>query len=93
MAVYRHEIEELARFAPTLLAIHPPIEAMRRWLARAASYGQVRSGVRELIHAASTESVEGEACALVIGAIEQLLDAGTAAGRLRQCIEPTTSCC
>lgn len=88
LAVYRHEIEELAELAPALLAAHPPIAAMRLWLARVVRYGQVKYGVAELIHAATTETVESEAYALVVGAIKQLLDAGTAAGELRQDVDP-----
>ena len=88
LAVYRNEIENLADLAPQLLAAHPPLEALRLWLEQVARYGQLKYGVAELIHAATTDTVEEEAYKLVIGAIKQLLDAGAAAGLLRPDVHP-----
>lgn len=88
LAVYRNEIENLADLAPQLLAAHPPLEALRRWLDQVARYGQRKYGVAELIHAATTDTVEAEAYRLVTGAIKHLLDAGAAAGLLRSDVQP-----
>ncbi|HVQ96457.1 MAG TPA: TetR/AcrR family transcriptional regulator [Mycobacteriales bacterium] len=88
LAVYRHEIDQLAALAPALLAEHPPVEALRRWLDRVARYGQLKYGVAEVIHAATTETAETEAYGLIIGAIAGLLDAGAAAGQLRTDVQP-----
>jgi AcrR family transcriptional regulator len=86
--VYRAEIETVAELAPALLAAHPPLEALRLWLDRVARYGQVKFGVAEVIHAATTDTVEDEAYRLVTGAIGALLDAGAAAGVLRPGVDP-----
>lgn len=88
LAVYRNEIENLADLAPQLLAAHPPLVALRRWLEQVARYGQLKYGVAELIHAATTDTVEEAAYTLVTGAIKQLLDAGAAAGLLRPDVYP-----
>jgi AcrR family transcriptional regulator len=87
MAVYHDEIQRLADLAPALLEDHPPLEALRRWLERVAQYGQLKYGVAEIIHSA-VDSREEQAYALVIGAINCLLDAGTAAGLFRPDIDP-----
>ena len=86
LAVYREEIESLARLAPALLAEHPPLVALRAWLDRVAGYGQLKFGVAEVIHAAA--GGEEEAYALVVGAIRELLDACTTAGVLRPDVDP-----
>ncbi|GAA5017433.1 TetR/AcrR family transcriptional regulator [Actinopolymorpha pittospori] len=88
LAIYRHELEELAALAPALLETQPPLTALRGWLDRVARYGQVKYGVAEVIHAATTASLEDEAYALVIGAIKQLLTAGADAGLLRPDVDP-----
>lgn len=88
LVVYRQEIEELAALAPALLADHPPLEALRRWLDRVARYGQLKYGAAEIIHAATTARDDDEAHALVVGAIERLLAAGSEAGLLRADIDP-----
>lgn len=88
LVVYRDEIERLAELAPALLDKHPPLEALRLWLDRVAWYGQLKYGLADVIHSATTATIEGEAYALVIDAIKQLLAAGAEAGLLRDDVDP-----
>jgi AcrR family transcriptional regulator len=88
LAVYRREIEELAASAPVLLEENSPLDALRLWLNQVARYGQLKFGVAEIIHAATTDSLEKEAYELIIGAIERLLTAGADAGLLRPDLDP-----
>ena len=48
----------------------------------------MKYGVAEVIHAATTATLEDEAYALVIGAIKQLLTAGADVGLLRPDVDP-----
>lgn len=88
LAVYRHDVDEVVNLAPTLLASHPPIEALRLWFDRLAHYGQLKYGVAEVIHAASSDGLATEIHGPVIGAITQLLDACSAAGEVKPGIDP-----
>src|SRR5580693_5308676 len=36
LEVYRHEVTQLAEAAPALLASHPPLDALRKWMDRLA---------------------------------------------------------
>lgn len=88
VAVYRQEIEALARLAPELLAEHPPLRATQLWFDRLAYYGRMKYGVAAIIHGATTEGAEREAWDLIVAAIHQLLDAGAAAGVFKPDIAP-----
>jgi AcrR family transcriptional regulator len=83
LAVYQHEIELLANLATTLLAEHPPRDALRLWLERLAYYGRMKYGVAAIIHGASSQGAEREAYDLIVGAIGELLKAGAATGVLK----------
>lgn len=84
LAVYRYDVRELIDAAPLLLADHPPLDALRRWLDRLASYGRIKHGVSDAIRAATRVELAGEYYDEVIAAITLLLDAGKDAGVLRR---------
>ncbi|SDJ06449.1 TetR/AcrR family transcriptional regulator [Nonomuraea jiangxiensis] len=75
VAVYLHEVEQLAAHAPELLRTHPPLEALRRWLDRLAYYGRIKHGLAGVLHALTDERLADENYRLVIGALTALLDA------------------
>jgi AcrR family transcriptional regulator len=83
LAVYRHDVGELIDAAPSLLAEHPPAEALRRWFERLAAYGRIKHGVGEAVEAATRADLSGEFYEPVCAAITTLLDAGKRAGSLR----------
>lgn len=83
LAVYRHDVEAVIDAAPALLAEHPPLVALRRWLDRLAPYGRIKHGVAQAVEAATRADLSGEYYQRVIDVITSLLDAGKATGDLR----------
>lgn len=75
LEVHRHDVTELVEAAPTLLAEHPPQEALRLWLDRLALYGQIKRGLAGAIHTATYKQLAGEGYGPVINAITLLIDA------------------
>jgi len=88
MAVYEQEIQRLIDLAPELLRARPPGDALRLWLAEVARYGRLKYGAAEVIHAATGQGLEDPAYQPFIAAIKALLDAGSAAGVLKQGLDP-----
>ncbi|MEV7092627.1 TetR/AcrR family transcriptional regulator [Amycolatopsis sp. NPDC051045] len=87
IAVYRHDLDELLDAAPALLGEHAPDEALRRWFARLAAYGRIKHGVAQAVEAATRADLSGAYYGPVIEAITLLLDAGKAAGALREDVD------
>jgi AcrR family transcriptional regulator len=84
LAVYHADVERLIAAAAELSAVHPPREAMRRWLVELAAYGRVKRGVSRVVLAAATRQAISERWRpLVLDAVQSLLDAGVSAGELR----------
>jgi AcrR family transcriptional regulator len=88
LAVYRHEIQELADLAPKLLEEHPPIVALRLWFDRLAHYGRIKHGLADVLHAATSDGLVGESYGPVVGAITLLLKSCEQAGSIRRDIDP-----
>jgi AcrR family transcriptional regulator len=83
LAVYRHEIDEVAMFAGQLLAELAPREALRRWCGRLVALGQMKQGLADVMSAATSERdllYRRELYAPILGALDRLLRAGEAAG-------------
>jgi AcrR family transcriptional regulator len=87
IAVYRHDLDELVDAAPVLLREHMPEEALRRWFERLAAYGRIKHGVAQAVEAATRADLSGAYYEPVCGAITSLLDAGKAAGALREDVD------
>jgi AcrR family transcriptional regulator len=87
LEVHRNDVAELVEAAPVLLAELPPREALRLWLDRLASYGQIKRGLAGAIHTATYEQLAAEGYGPVINAITLLLDAGKDAGAIRPDVE------
>ena len=83
MAVHRRDVQELVDSAPALLAGHAPIEALRLWFDRLASYGRIKHGLAGAIHAVMRARLADEGYGPVVGAITLLLDACKEAGSVR----------
>ncbi|GII57711.1 TetR family transcriptional regulator [Planotetraspora thailandica] len=88
LAVYHHEVERLAEYAPELLAGHPPLEALRLWCDRLAYYGRIKHGMSDMLHALTDERLAGEVYDLVIGALTLLLRACERDGVIRGGVDP-----
>ncbi|MFB6615566.1 TetR/AcrR family transcriptional regulator [Streptomyces sp. NPDC085524] len=90
-AVYRNEVARLCDAAPALLAQKPPAEALRAWAHLfldyvTAKYGMI-DGLRAI--AATGSNPYGHSRELIQAAITSLMDACTAAGVIRDDIQPT----
>jgi AcrR family transcriptional regulator len=88
VAVYRHEVERLAAYAPELLAEHPPLEALRLWFDRLAYYGRIKHGLSDVLHALTDDGLVGETYGPIIGAVTTLLRACEDDGSIRPCVDP-----
>jgi len=88
LAVYRHEVAELADLAPQLLKCHPPLEALRLWFGRLAHYGRIKHGLADVLHAATSDGLAGETYQPVSGALTTLLDACDDTGVTRAGLDP-----
>jgi AcrR family transcriptional regulator len=88
LAVYRHEVERLAAYAPDLLRTHPPLEALRLWLDRLAYYGRIKHGLSDLLHALTDDGLAGETYGPIIGAVTVLLRACEQDGSIRAGVDP-----
>jgi AcrR family transcriptional regulator len=81
--VYRVDLRNLLDRAPVLLAEHPPVEALRRWLSRLAEYGRIKHGAAQAVRAATRADLSAEYYAETVAVIASLLAAGQAAGEIR----------
>lgn len=88
LAVYRHEVDRLAAYAPELLAEQPPLEALRLWCDRLAHYGRIKHGVADLLHALTDADTAGDVYTAVIGALTVLLRACEDDGSIRRGLDP-----
>jgi AcrR family transcriptional regulator len=88
VAVYRHDVEQLAESAARLLEEHPPIVALQIWFERLAQYGRIKRGLAEVIHAASADGLAGETYGPVITAIADLLESCERDGAIRAGLDP-----
>lgn len=87
LAVYRKEIAALVDLAPALIAARPPLEAFRSWCDRLAEYGRMKHGLAEVLHTTITDRDYEETYWPMVGAIDQLLKAGAAAGAFRASVD------
>ncbi|MER5948195.1 TetR/AcrR family transcriptional regulator [Streptomyces sp. NPDC001904] len=83
LAVYRADVEALARAAPRLLAEHEPLRALRLWFGRLAAYGRVEQGASRALEAATRADLGSRSYPQVAAALNQLLIACDDAGQLR----------
>jgi len=88
LAVYRQDVQQLADVAPLLLEQHAPLEALRRWFDRLAQYGRRKQGLADVLHAATSDGLEGESYEPIVGAITLLIRACEAAGSIRPGVDP-----
>lgn len=83
LALYGHEIDNLAGKVDALLADNPPVDALRAWFLRLAELIHLKHGLGDALDTAAAREAIDATYAPVLGAIRRLLDAGAAAGELR----------
>jgi AcrR family transcriptional regulator len=89
-AVYRNELTRLQQSADALLEERPPAQAMRAWMDRFADYVATKRGMADTLRALVAEGtiMRSQTRAGLAAAIARMLDAGAAAGTLRDDVEP-----
>jgi len=81
--VYQADVDALVAAAPDLLAEHPPIEALARWLKKVAEYAKVKRGVFAAATSAVRSDLAGHSIGPIGDAVTALLDAGKAQSQIR----------
>ncbi|WP_406636704.1 TetR/AcrR family transcriptional regulator [Amycolatopsis sp. WGS_07] len=83
--VYRQEVDQLCAAPEQLLQQHAPDEALRRFLLLLVEHSAVGKGMAIALESimATDSPVFEDARAQMAGALDQLLEAGAAAGKLR----------
>ncbi|WP_433489977.1 TetR/AcrR family transcriptional regulator [Nocardia grenadensis] len=81
--VYHREVQELVAAAATLLAAHPPLDALAAWLERVAAYARVKRDVFAAVEAATWRDLAAHSLGPIGQAVELLLSAGRSAGTIR----------
>ncbi len=87
-AVYQDDVEKVSARAPDLLAGHPPVEALWIWFEMLSQAIRTKHGLGEALRSPEAEKAIAESYAPVIRAIEELLEAGAAAGELKADLDP-----
>jgi AcrR family transcriptional regulator len=89
-AVYRDQIQDLRAGADSLLASHPPADALRAWMDLFADWATAKRGmVQTLATMRSSGALDFDASRREIEAIiAAILSAGIAAGDLRESVDP-----
>lgn len=88
LAVYRHDVQQLADSVPELLEEYPPLDAFRHWFERLASYVRIKHGLGDALGPAVRENVVRDTYEPVLAAIGVLLQAGVEAGAIRPGLDP-----
>jgi AcrR family transcriptional regulator len=93
-AVYRNELDRLCRSADELLAVQPPDDALHAWMQGYVEFVRTKRGMAEALRAAiaSGSITSSQTRASLNAAIQTLLDAGGAAGTLRDDVPADDVC-
>ncbi|EIT70599.1 TetR/AcrR family transcriptional regulator [Hydrocarboniphaga effusa] len=88
LSVYRKEIDALVALAPSLLAKHLPLAALRLWCDRLARFGRMKHGVADTLHAAMAGQDFQANYQKMLAALGQLMDACKSTGDLAPEADP-----
>ncbi|MEU3983356.1 TetR/AcrR family transcriptional regulator [Streptomyces sp. NPDC026672] len=88
LEVFRSEMHKMGDLASELLATEPPVEALRLWFQRLASYIMIKRGLGDALTTARHDAVTSETYGPVTEAIGELLRAGEADGSIRPGLDP-----
>ena len=88
LEVYAGDFERLLDTAGTLLAAHRPARALRLWLDELAVLGREKHALADVLDSATRADLHTAQYDRIIAVIAAILDAGKAAGELREDIRP-----
>ncbi len=89
-AVFRHEVDACAEEAATLAALHPAEEALALWLKRYTGFIATKKGLASALHSGDPAyaALPDYFRARFEPALESLLSAASATGKVRTDVEP-----
>jgi AcrR family transcriptional regulator len=87
-AVYQDDVEKVSAEAPSLLAKHPPVDALRIWFESLSKAIRTKHGLGEALNSPEAEKAIAASYAPVTAAIGELLAAGESAGELKPGLDP-----
>jgi len=82
LAVYQDSIDELVALAPSLLAEHPPLNALRLWAGHFANYGRKKHGISDMVRAVMSDQEFAATYRALAGAVRELMHACAQSGAL-----------
>ena len=88
LEVYADDFERLLTTAGTLLRAHPPTRALRLWLDELAVFGRKKHALADVLDSATRADLHTQQYDRILDAIAVLLNAGQAAGELREDMRP-----
>jgi AcrR family transcriptional regulator len=88
LEVYAADFERLIDAAGTLLREHRPAKALRLWLDELSVFGRKKHALADVLDSATRADLHTAQYDRIIAAIAAILDAGQAAGELREDIRP-----
>lgn len=88
LEVYADDFERLLTAARTLLRAHPPTRALRLWLDELAVFGRKKHALADVLDSATRADLHTQQYDRILDAIAALLNAGQAAGELREDMRP-----
>jgi AcrR family transcriptional regulator len=88
LAVYQLDVDQLIGSVPGLLAVLPPLDALRRWTTDLVSAMRKKHGLGDALSPGAHQSITEATYGPVIAAITRLLDAGKRDGTIRGDADP-----
>ena len=88
LAVYQDEVARLVDSVADLLASSTPVEALRAWTMELVGAMRKKHGLGDALSPSAHQTITEQTYEPVLAAITQLLDAGKAAGTIRQDADP-----
>ena len=91
LAAYQHEVQKLVDAADLLLQEQAPIDALRSWVERLASYAVTKHGLADALRKATTPGSDlysTDTYGAIVAALDRLLEANISAGTLRPGLDP-----
>lgn len=88
LAVYQDEVDRLIGAVSSLLAQHPPIEALRHWTLDLVEAMRRKHGLGDALSAGAHQAIAEKTYGPVIAAITEMLDAGKRDGGIREDADP-----
>ena len=86
LATYEHEVQKLVHAAGLFLQEQAPIDALRSWIERLATYAVTKHGLADALRRAATPGSDlysSDTYAAIVAALDRLLQANISAGTLR----------